>query len=218
MLRKLYLEGDMGEKFGKVAEVKAATVREIIQYLDANHDGVKDYLLEKDKQKIAFKIKIADQYVEDDRELLLPLDKGDIIITPIPVGAKGAFKAIMGAILVVVGFSLGWATPWGAALIGIGLGLMAGGIAEMMAPDPATDNDEDQKEGYLFQGSEQSVPEGNPVPVLYGEFRVPGQAVSFNLRNSSEGLMSSTSNLGTSATVADQEGNLTRTPGFESES
>ena len=75
MLRKLYLEGDMGEKFGKVAEVKAATVREIIQYLDANHDGVKDYLLEKDKQKIAFKIKIADQYVLDERELLLPLDK-----------------------------------------------------------------------------------------------------------------------------------------------
>jgi len=213
MLRKLYLEGDMGEKFGKVAEVKAATVREIIQYLDANHDGVKDYLLEKDKQKIAFKIKIADQYVQDDRELLLPLDKGDIIITPIPVGAKGAFKAILGAILTVVGLATGqtWLTT-------IGLSLLSQGIAELMAPDPATDNDEDQKEGYLFQGSEQSVPEGNPVPVLYGELRVPGQAVSFNLRNSSEGLMSSTSNLGTSATVADQEGNLTRTPGFEWES
>ena len=213
MLRKLYLEGDMGEKFGKVAEVKAATVREIIQYLDANHDGVKDYLLEKDKQKIAFKIKIADQYVLDERELLLPLDKGDIIITPIPVGAKGAFKAILGAILTVVGIVT--QNPW---LTSLGLSLLSQGIAELMAPDPATDNDEDQKEGYLFQGSEQSVPEGNPVPVLYGELRVPGQAVSFNLRNSSEGLMSSTSNSGTTATVADQEGNLTRTPGFEMES
>lgn len=213
MLRKLYLEGDMGEKFGKVAEVKAATVREIIQYLDANHDGVKEYLLDKDKQKIAFKIKIADQYVQDDRELLLPLDKGDIIITPIPVGAKGAFKAILGAILTVVGLATG--QMW---LTSIGLSLLSQGIAELMAPDPATDNDEDQKEGYLFQGSEQSVPEGNPVPVLYGELRVPGQAVSFNLRNSSEGLMSSTSNSGTTATVADQEGNLTRTPGFEMES
>ena len=216
MLRKLYLEGDVGEKFGKVAEVKAATVREIIQYLDANHDGVKEYLLDKDKQKIAFKIKIADQYVEDDRELLLPLDKGDIIITPIPVGASGAFKAIVGAILVVVGFIMG--PGLGTFIMSIGMSLLSQGIAELMAPDPATDNDEDQKEGYLFQGSEQSVPEGNPVPVLYGELRVPGQAVSFNLRNSSEGLMSSTSNLGTSATVADQEGNLTRTPGFEWES
>ena len=105
--------------------------------------------------------------------------------------------------------------PW---LTSLGLSLLSQGIAELMAPDPATDNDEDQKEGYLFQGSEQSVPEGNPVPVLYGELRVPGQAVSFNLRNSSEGLMSSTSNSGTTATVADQEGNLTRTPGFEMES
>ena len=47
MLRKLYLEGDMGEKYGRIAEVKATTVREVIQYLDANYNGVKKYLLDK---------------------------------------------------------------------------------------------------------------------------------------------------------------------------
>ena len=63
MLRKVYLAGDMGEKFGKIAEVSASTVREVMQYLDANHDGVREYLLEKNDKKIGFKIQIADQYI-----------------------------------------------------------------------------------------------------------------------------------------------------------
>ena len=216
MLRKLYLEGDMGEKYGRIAEVKATTVREVIQYLDANYNGVKKYLLDKQDKKIGFTIKIADKYVEDDRELLLPLDKGDIVITPVPVGSKAAFKIIIGIVLVVVGFIL-QATPFavvGQYMIGAGLGLISAGIAELMAPDPATDNEEENREGYLFQGAQQSIPEGNPVPVLYGELRVPGQAVSFNLRNSSEGLLSGTSNSGTRVTTADSHGNLFLAPAF----
>jgi predicted phage tail protein len=213
MLRKLYLEGDMGEKYGRIAEVKATTVREVIQYLDANHSGLKKYLLDKHDKNIGFTIKIADEYVEDDKELLLPLDKGDIIITPVPIGSSGAIKTILGIILVIVGFVVSPYAPWlGKALIGIGLSLAASGIAELMAPDPATDNQEENKEGYLFQGAEQSIPEGNPVPVLYGELRVPGQPVSFNLRNSSEGFLSGTSNAGTMATTTDSEGNLFLVP------
>ena len=216
MLRKLYLEGDMGEKYGNIAEVKATTVREIIQYLDANHSGVKEYLLDKQDKKIGFKIKIADEYVQDDRELLLPLDKGDIVITPVPVGSKAAFKVILGIVLIIFALVSGqvWVAEYGMYLIGAGLGLLASGIAELMAPDPATDNEEENKEGYLFQGAEQSIPEGNPVPVLYGELRVPGQAVSFNLRNSSEGFLSGTSNAGTMVTTADSHGNLFLAPAF----
>ena len=216
MLRKLYLEGDMGEKYGNIAEVKATTVREIIQYLDANHSGVKEYLLDKQDKKIGFKIKIADEYVQDDRELLLPLDKGDIVITPVPVGSKAAFKVILGIVLIIFALVSGqvWVAEYGMYLIGAGLGLLASGIAELMAPDPATDNEEEHKEGYLFKGAEQSIPEGNPVPVLYGELRVPGQAVSFNLRNSSEGFLSGTSNAGTMVTTADSHGNLFLAPAF----
>ena len=211
MLRKLYLEGDMGEKYGRIAEVKATTVREVIQYLDANYNGIKKYLLDKQDKKIGFTIKIADKYVEDDRELLLPLDKGDIVITPVPVGSKAAFKIILGIILVVIGLVVPALAGY---LIPMGLGLIAAGIAELMAPDPATDNEEENKEGYLFQGAQQSVPEGNPVPVLYGELRVPGQAVSFNLRNSSEGFLSGTSNAGTMVTTADSHGNLFLAPAY----
>ncbi len=214
MLRKLYLGGDMGEKFGKVAEVKADTVREIMQYLDANHKGVKEYLLDKDSKKIGFTIKIADQYIDDEREILLPLNKGDIIITPVPLGSKGAIKAIVGVILIVLSFTpIG--APFATFLQSMGLALLSQGIAEMMAPDPATDNNEDQKEGYIFQGSEQSIPEGNPVPILYGELRIPGQPVTFDLRNSTEQALAAENGAGSFATTGDGKGNLFRYPAFE---
>lgn len=209
MLRKIYLEGDMGDKFGRVAQVKAETVREVIQYLDANYTGVKEYLLDKNSKNIAFKIKIGDQYVDDDRELVLPLDKGDIIITPVPAGSKGAFKLIVGIILIVISIFNPALSPF---LMPIGLGLVSAGLAELMAPDPATDATDDAKEGYLFQGSEQSLPEGSAVPLLYGELRVPGQAVSFNLRNSTDSLMNASNAGGAFATSGDGKGNLIRYP------
>mgnify|MGYP007000139861 len=107
MLRKLYLAGDMGEKFGKVVEVAASSVQEVMQYLDANHEGLKKYLLDKTENQIGFKIQIADQYITDENEILLPLDKGDIIITPVPVGSEGIFKVIIGVILIVAAVTMG---------------------------------------------------------------------------------------------------------------
>jgi predicted phage tail protein len=55
------------------------------------------------------------------------------------------------------------------------------GVAEMMAPDPATDSDQEQS--YLFNGSEQNVIEGDPLPLLYGRLRIPGQPVNFEIQN-----------------------------------
>ena len=53
----------------------------------------------------------------------------------------------------------------------------------MMAPDPSTDSD--QESSYMFNGAEQNVIEGDPVPVLYGHLRIPGQPISFDSISSS---------------------------------
>ena len=206
MLRKVYLEGEMGEKYGRVAEVKADSVREVMQYLQANHDTINKYLIDSTEERnIGFVVKIADDYVNSEEELLLPLEKGDIIITPTPMGAKGAFKVIVGIIMVgivMLGFLTGPAwVLW--AIVGVGAGLIMQGIAEMMMPDPATDDETPaEEEGYVFQGSEASITEGHPVPILYGELRVPGQPITFNLENTSVDLIDRNQNsVGGTATV-----------------
>ena len=55
------------------------------------------------------------------------------------------------------------------------------GLTEMMAPDP--EGDKDQQSSYNFNGLEQNVIEGDPVPVLYGRLQVPGQPVNFEVTN-----------------------------------
>ena len=211
MLRKVYLEGELGEKYGKVAEVKAESVREVIQYLQANYDGVEKYFIDSTEERnIGFVIKVADDYIDDERDLLLPFKKGDIIITPTPMGAKGAFKIIVGIIIIAVAIAMpGAITTLGWIAIGIGAGLIMMGIAEMMMPDPATDDETPaEEEGYVFQGSEASIVEGYPVPILYGELRVPGQPITFNLQNTSVSLIDRNQNsVGGTATVGDEEGN-----------
>jgi hypothetical protein len=49
-------------------------------------------------------------------------------------------------------------------------------MSQLMAPDPATD--QQNEEGYLFTGDARNVVEGDPVPLLYGELRVPGLPIS----------------------------------------
>ena len=63
----------------------------------------------------------------------------------------------------------------------VGMSLAMAGLSEMMAQDPSTDSDQEQS--YLFNGNEQNIIEGAPVPVLYGHLRIPGQPVNFELSN-----------------------------------
>ena len=87
-----------------------------------------------------------------------------------------------------VGLMTGLGAAMGAGGLGGALSLMAVGMAtnlamaginQTMAPDPSTDSDSEQS--YLFNGAEQNIIEGDPVPLLYGRLRVPGQPISFEV-------------------------------------
>ena len=57
-------------------------------------------------------------------------------------------------------------------MLGVNLGLM--GLAEMSAPDPdATTNDP----SYLFNGAQNHIEQGKPVPLLYGELTIGGAPI-----------------------------------------
>jgi hypothetical protein len=45
-----------------------------------------------------------------------------------------------------------------------------------MAPDPAVDNS--NPTNYLFNGATENAVEGDPMPILYGELRIPGNPIS----------------------------------------
>jgi predicted phage tail protein len=91
-----------------------------------------------------------------------PVGHDEIRIAPIILGSKngGVFNIILGAVLIVVGAyinaaSYGGASPIGNALIGAGVGMALGGVAQLLTPVPkGTKNKSvDNEPSYSFNGA-----------------------------------------------------------------
>jgi len=80
--------------------------------------------------------------------------------------ASGASAAVAGA---TVGLSL---PGMAVMMLGVNLGLM--GLAEMSAPDPDKTTDDPS---YLFNGAQNHIEQGKPVPLLYGELTIGGAPI-----------------------------------------
>ena len=232
MLRNIYLEGEMGERFGTGFQVNAPKIADVIKCIECNHPDFRGYLIECHEKNIGFEIDIANSKLDYVEELLMNLQEGDVTITPLAAGSKSGGGKILGAIALAAlamwgaPFLLGTsfvpgtvaaggtitsmpvlATPGllgtagaGLGAVQMGLGMMAlnlamSGITQAMAPDPATDAD--MEESYLFNGNQQNIVEGDPVPVLYGRLRVPGQPINFEVAGTSSGGSIPTSFIGT---------------------
>tara|TARA_R110002073_G_scaffold2360_2_gene15983 strand:- start:7037 stop:7750 length:714 start_codon:yes stop_codon:yes gene_type:complete len=213
MMRSVYLEGEMGEKFGTGFQVNAPKVSDVLRCIECNHPSFKQYLIKCHEDNIGFEVDVANSKIDYTEELLMNLKEGDITITPLPAGSKSGGGKILAAIALiaiavyaapllgtaaysttitsasgtVIGTSTTAAAGLSAGAIGAiqsGLGALAvnlgmAGITQLMAPDPATDGDQEQN--YLFNGNQQNIVEGDPVPVLYGRLRVPGQPINFEV-------------------------------------
>ncbi|HEC1602976.1 TPA: tail assembly protein [Escherichia coli] len=189
-LTTIRLYGVLGAKFGRVHKLAVQTSAEAVKALCINFDGLEQYLYDAKKNGMTFAVFRGKRNigVQDYRELG---GDSDIRIAPVVEGAKkaGMFQTILGAVLVVVG-AIGMFTPigqafggatWGPYALNAGIGMMAGGIYQMLSPQPKGlqgRDDPDNKPSYAFGGSVNSLAMGNPVPVLYGEREIGGAIIS----------------------------------------
>lgn len=217
MKRKVILEGELGDIFGRERELFVESFSDLFRLLECNFPKeFKDYFLDCHEKDIGFICQIEDNALTTEEELLLQYPEGTMIVTPAPAGSKGGVGRILAAIAIVVvvafapflaaGISLGTlsaaagAVGWGALFtagltaaagtvlgamaLGLAVNLALSGIAELLAPDPSVDKDE--SENFVFQGAEQGIIEGDPVPILYGKLRIPGRPISFDIRNATQ--------------------------------
>jgi predicted phage tail protein len=212
MLRKVYLEGEIAQKYGKVFDMNVSSIRDVFNILQANFEEVRHYLVECEKKGIGFSFQVAGKDLSEEQDLV-----GDVVVSAIPAGSKKGgsklFAALAIASLFIIPGALAGAGGTGAGFLGsttaagvttlnLGGQLLAGlavnlamtGLQQLMAPDPSTDTDEPAS--YLFNGSQQNVVEGDPVPVLYGELRVPGQPINFGVISSTRTYMANNSSNG----------------------
>ncbi|HBL8851879.1 TPA: tail assembly protein [Enterobacter hormaechei] len=188
-LTTIRLYGALGAKFGRVHKLAVQTSAEAVKALCINFDGLEQYLYDAKKNGMTFAVFRGKRNigVQDFQELA---GDSDIRIAPVMEGAKkaGMFQTILGAVMVVAGVIIGATTNWtgvgltfGAGLIMSGASMMAGGIYQMLSPQPKGlqgRDDPDNKPSYAFGGSVNSLAMGNPVPVLYGEREIGGAIIS----------------------------------------
>ena len=194
-MNKVHLMGDIGDKFGYEWSMNVSDYGEIIRLIDCQREGFKKYLFESEENEIGFVIQRADEYIKDESELLLNLNDEDIIITAVPIGAgedkgKGGFfgkafgKIILGIFLIIIGYYIGfdnavklYAYIAKTAVI-VGTTLVLQGVQQLMLGDidKAT-----QDIGYLFDGGNNNILQGQPVPLLYGELLVAGTPISASM-------------------------------------
>lgn len=188
-LTTIRLYGALGTRFGRVHKLAVQTSAEAVKALCINLDGLESYLMNAKKNGMTFAVFRGKRNVgvEDFKDLA---GDSDIRIAPVMEGAKkaGMFQTILGAVMVVAGIIVGVATGWtgvgltfGAGLIMSGASMMAGGLYQMLSPQPKGlqgRDDPDNKPSYAFGGSVNTLAMGNPVAILYGEREIGGAIIS----------------------------------------
>lgn len=148
-----------------------------------------------------YQIRIAGQDVDGtsvSARLHEPLPDGAIIhIVPRMAGAKsgGLFQVVLGAVAIGAAFFTGGASlaAWGAFSTGLftaGVGMMLGGVAQMLTPQakiPSSRQTDNGKQNTYFSSLDNLVAQGNALPVLYGEMLVGSRTISQEISTRDEG-------------------------------
>lgn len=186
-LTTIRLYGALGARFGRVHKLAVQTSAEAVKALCINLDGLESYLMNAKKNGMTFAVFRGKRNIgADDFKNLA--GSTDIRIAPVMEGAKkaGLFQTILGAVMVVAGIvvtgmTFGSAGVIGAGMVSAGIGMMAGGIYQMLSPQPKglqSRDDPDNKPSYAFGGSVNTLAMGNPIAILYGEREIGGAIIS----------------------------------------
>lgn len=178
MLKTIKLYGILAKKFGKEFRLDVESTSEAMRALSVQVPGFEHFMLHAHEHGLEFAV-FQDKQNISEAELSMATSAKVIKVVPRVVGAGGAFQAIAGAIMTIVGAVLvftGVGAPIGTALIGTGIGMMVGGIAQMLMPkvENQDQNQDGNKANKGFGGAVTTIAQGNPVPVLYGQREVGG--------------------------------------------
>jgi predicted phage tail protein len=192
-LSKVRLHGYLGEKFGHEWELDIKNVAEALRAIDVNRGDFLKTLMENDCKGIRYKLIINSTSFYDesyeqsknlnrlkDTELFINKRIETLDIVPCLEGAGGFASIFFGATLSYVGYSFS-----SSFLLTAGLGLVFQGVSNLLATPPKFEEFREiqqinKRQSYLFNGPQNSVSEGGPIPIGYGRLIIGSQLVSYN--------------------------------------
>ena len=164
------------KQFGTQFRLDCKTPAEVIQALTSQIPKLRQFI-----QQGLFTVRVGRDYL-DNRYLEQGLnqhlkDDATVHFTPVLKGSKkaGLFQTIVGAVMVVVG-----AVFQQYYLVGAGIAMAAGGVAQMLTKMPSmkTGKETEKKQSTSFSNLSNMAAQGRPVPLAYGRIRVGSLIIS----------------------------------------
>lgn len=180
---QIELGGELGKTFGKTHHRLISTVHEASRALAATITGFEKFMITSQRRGLTYAVFRGKKNIGEN-DLGFPVTKDVIRIVPIIIGSKkaGMLQTILGAVLVVAGYALsGFTGGASLALVAPGVALMAGGVIQMLSPQPgglASKQSADNQASYAFGGVTNTAAQGYPVPLGYGKRRIGGAIIS----------------------------------------
>lgn len=230
-MQLVLLAGELGEKYGQKHEYyNLQTPADAIKLLCINYPALKNDLMQAHQNGVGYKVIQGGAAMNYD-ELLLPFGSKPLLVVPVITGSGGANtrQILLGVGLVgasfllpgaglfgatglfgagaagVVGVSSSavlTATTIGTALSAVGAGMILGGVANLISPQPQLPKaDRIKGEGsnvrgpgpdgitrgasgnqsYAFTGPANTVGTGTTLPVIYGRVTTGSHLIAANL-------------------------------------
>ena len=182
------------KQFGSEFNLDCKTPAEVVHALTSQIPKLRQFI-----QQGLFTVRVGREYL-DNRYLEQGLnqhlkDDTTVHFTPVLKGSKkaGLFQTIVGAVMVVVGAVTSWAG--GSALVVAGIGLMAGGAAQMLTKMPtmrgvtqtgavkpesikSKQEEKEKKQSTSFSNLSNMVAQGKSMPLAYGLIRTGTLVIS----------------------------------------
>lgn len=181
-LTTVVLKGHLGDAFGERWSLDIRSPAEAIRALRANCVGFDEKVVQ---YKPGYHVYVGAETIGE-RQLGHPSGNQTIMIVPVIAGAGIDFsdiaKIVIGAVLIYASWGAGASyvgTAWGASaatFVGqLGVALVISGVSSILAPTP---KDEKKKQSHIFDGAENTVAQGESVPIGYGRLRVGSRVIS----------------------------------------
>ena len=186
MLRKIRLYGRLAKFVGhRVLHADVANAAEAVRFLLANWPELEKHMADQH-----YRVSVG-SYELSENELHDPAGQQQIKIVPVVAGAGAVGRIIAGVALVAAAVIIG--QPWLGAfayslIIGVGVSLALGGVAQLLTPVPqmggagdvssGKDSGKDPRKSYSFSGIQNTSRQGLPIPVIYGETTIGSLVVS----------------------------------------
>lgn len=179
-LIKIKLGLSLGRKYGKIHELCVESVPEALRALSVNIPAFKEFMQSHVGQNTRFAIFADGKNLNEHRIKDFKAVK-EIRIMPIPQGRKsgGLFQTVLGAAL--IGASFFFTGGIATAVLGAGISLAAGGIAQLLSPQATglkSQESAQNRASYAFGSAVNTVAAGYPVCLPYGYRSVGGSVFS----------------------------------------